>query len=332
MRCVALLSGGLDSQLAVRLMTKQGIEVDAINIRTQFECCQHKTGEVARRLGVRLTVLPPEPEYLTLIQEPRFGYGRAANPCVDCRIYMFQRAKSFMEQIGADFVVTGEVVGQRPMSQKRADLDIIAYHSGLHDLLLRPLSAKLLPPTVPEQRGWVDPDLLYEFWGRGRKRLIALARELGLTEIPMPSTGCALTEKSFGRKVFDLMQHQRQPGPWDYELLKHGRHFRRDQQCKVVVGRREAENELLERLAALPESSTTAVLTPEGFRGPAALVIGPPTEDNLRYAASLMLRYGKVVDGQTYHVQVALGDRVTPLSMSPDSEAAAARTLAMPRR
>ncbi|HIN95822.1 MAG TPA: hypothetical protein EYN03_09265, partial [Planctomycetes bacterium] len=143
-RCVTLLSGGLDSMLAIRIMQDQGIEVEALNFKTMFTCCQDLSAQAATRLGVRLTVVSQEDDYLELIKKPRFGYGKGANPCVDCRIYMFERAHKFMEQIGADFIVSGEVVGQRPMSQKRRDLDVISHQSGLEDLLLRPLSAKLL--------------------------------------------------------------------------------------------------------------------------------------------------------------------------------------------
>ena len=155
-RCVALISGGLDSSLAIRLMQEQGIEVEAVNFKTVFTCCQDTSAQAARDLGVRLTVIGQDEDYLDLVKSPRFGYGKGANPCVDCRIYMFDKAKEFMEQIGAQFIVSGEVVGQRPMSQKKKDLAVISYHSGLEDLLLRPLSAKLLPPTLPEREGWVD--------------------------------------------------------------------------------------------------------------------------------------------------------------------------------
>ena len=167
-RCVTLLSGGLDSMLAIRIMQAQGIEVEALNFKTMFTCCQDLSAQAAHRLGVRLTVVSQEDDYLELIKNPRFGYGKGANPCVDCRIYMFERAEKFMEQIGADFIVSGEVVGQRPMSQKRRDLDVISHQAGLEDLLLRPLSAKLLLPTLPERKGLVDRERLYAFQGRSR--------------------------------------------------------------------------------------------------------------------------------------------------------------------
>ena len=190
----ALLSGGLDSMLAIRLMQQQDIEVEGLNFKTIFTCCQDQAGQAARQLGIQLTVVGQDDDYLELIKKPQFGYGRGANPCVDCRIYMFQIAKTYMEQTDAQFIVSGEVVGQRPMSQKRRDLNVISHHSELDDRLLRPLSAKLLPPTWPEREGLVDRQQLFDFSGRGRKGLIALAKRFGFKEIPSPSTGCALTE------------------------------------------------------------------------------------------------------------------------------------------
>ena len=159
-RCIALLSGGLDSMLAIRLMQEQGIEVEGVNFKTIFTCCQDEAGQAARELDITLTVVGQEEDYLDLIEKPSFGYGRGANPCVDCRVYMFRKAAKYMDQFGADFMVSGEVIGQRPKSQKKRDLEIISHHSDLDDRLLRPLSAKLLPATLPEREGWVDREKL----------------------------------------------------------------------------------------------------------------------------------------------------------------------------
>ncbi len=303
-RCVVLLSGGLDSMLAVRIMQEHGIEVEALNFKTVFTCCQDRSAQTARDLGVRLTVVGQEDDYLDLVKEPRFGRGKGANPCVDCRIYMFEKAKRFMHQIGADFIVSGEVAGQRPMSQKRRDLDRIAYHSDLDDLLLRPLSAKLLRPTLPEREGWVDREQLYNIEGRSRKRLIALAKKYGLKEIPSPSTGCSLTEPKFSKKVFDLIDSPGESRRWDFELLKIGRHFRFDSHTKVVLGRDETENEQLRYAHQLPDAASSAAIVPENFAGPQALVIGPRTDEAIEFAASLMLRYAREYDPDNALVRV----------------------------
>jgi tRNA-specific 2-thiouridylase len=164
-RCVVLLSGGLDSMLAIRIMQEQGIEVEALNFKTMFTCCQDTSAQAAHALNVPITVVGQEDDYLDLIREPQFGYGKGANPCVDCRIYMFQRAHKFMEAIDAQFIVSGEVVGQRPMSQKRSDLKVISNYSGLEELLLRPLSAKLLEPTKPELMDWLTVKSYMTFKG-----------------------------------------------------------------------------------------------------------------------------------------------------------------------
>jgi hypothetical protein len=293
MRAIALLSGGLDSILAIRILQEQGIEIEALNFRTIFACCQDDAGRAARDLGVRLTVIGQEDDYLDLIRKPKYGYGRGANPCVDCRIYMFEKAKQFMEQHDASVVVSGEVVGQRPMSQKRRDLDLIANRSGLQDRLLRPLSAKLLPATLPERTGEIDRERLYDFRGRSRKPLIALAKQFNLPEIPTPSTGCALTEVNFSSKVFDLMSHDPAAQRWDFELLRVGRHVRCSADTRFVIGRNAEENTALRHLMTQPESQASALLTPEGFAGPAVMLIGPASDASLDEAARLLVSYSK---------------------------------------
>jgi tRNA-specific 2-thiouridylase len=294
-RCLLLFSGGLDSILAAHVMLEQGIEVEALTFKTIFTCCDNQAGVAASRLGIRLTVIEQEDDYLDLIRNPRHGYGRGANPCVDCRIYMFQRAAAYMESLDAHFVISGEVVGQRPMSQKRRDLATISRGSDLEGLLLRPLSARLLPPTVPEKQGWVDREKLHGFKGRSRKGLIALARQFGIedVDIPTPSTGCALTEPYFSKKVFDLIDLAPQAKRWDFDVLKIGRHFRFDNVTKVIVGRNERDNDSLEHLHQLETASSTAILTPETFYGPLALVVGPPTDAAIDFAAGLIARYAR---------------------------------------
>jgi len=292
-RAVVLLSGGLDSMLAVRMLQEQGVEVEALNFRTVFTCCQDDAGRAARQLGLRLTVVGQDDEYLDLVRRPQHGYGRGANPCVDCRIYMFQRARQLMDELGACCVASGEVIGQRPMSQKRRDLLLIARQSGLEGRLLRPLSAKLLPPTQPEQAGLIDRRRLGAISGRGRKELIALARSFGIDEIPSPSTGCALTETQFSTKVFDLLAADPRAQRWDFELLKVGRHYRLDATTKIIVGRNAQENALLDRLFEAPESRATLRIVAERFKGPTALVVGAADDEAVTFACARLLRYGR---------------------------------------
>lgn len=303
-RCIALLSGGLDSMLAIRIMQEQGIEVEALNFKTMFTCCQDTSAQVARDLGVNLTIIGQEDDYLDLVRNPEYGYGKGANPCVDCRIYMFERAKKFMDQVDAQFIISGEVVGQRPMSQKRSDLDTISYQSGLEDLLLRPLSAKLLPPTKPEREGLVDREKLYGVQGRSRKFLIELAHKYNLKEIPTPSTGCSLTEPEFGRKVHDLIQIQVDDKPWDYDALNVGRHFRWNDEVKVILGRDHQENLKLEYMHKMEDATSSALIEPVSFKGPTALVTGPANDDSITYAAGLVYRYGSTLEDEPNTVRV----------------------------
>lgn len=312
-RVVVLFSGGLDSMLAVRLMQEQGLEVEALNFRTSFTCCQNTAAQAAHELGIPISVIAEEDDYLDIIRRPKYGYGRGANPCVDCRIYMFERARRYMLEREALCVVSGEVLGQRPMSQKRRDLLLIASQSGLDGRLLRPLSAKMLPLTEPEKSGAIDRARLHDFTGRGRKPLIELAQRLGLKRIPSPSTGCALTEPQFATKVHDLVQLDAGNTPWDFELLKTGRHMRYDRQTKIVVGRREAENLHLERMFAANRSRAEALLWPENFRGPSALVCGAASDAALEFAAGLLLRYGtSEVEEPRVHVRRRDGEVLLP--------------------
>jgi len=326
-RAVVLLSGGLDSMLAVRILQLQGIEVEALNFRTLFVCCQDTAAQAAHELGVKLSVVSEKDDYLDLVRRPKYGYGRGANPCVDCRIYMFALAEKWMRRTGAALVASGEVVGQRPMSQKKRDLARIAHHSGLEDRLLRPLSAKLLPATAPEREGLIDRDALYDFSGRGRKGLIALAGQLGLKRIPQPSTGCALTEPQFATKVHDLVQLDPRGTRWDFELLKIGRHVRLDRATKVVVGRREEENERLQRMYDERESERVTLVSPENFIGPVALLIGPASEEALQFAGGLLLRYSKHSEIEQPRAIVLQGVNRREIALSIDDRAAAAVSL-----
>jgi len=286
-KAVALLSGGLDSSLAVCLMKAQGIKIAAVNFQTIFECCKIKAEQAARSLGVPMTVVKAGDDYLDILRKPRFGYGRGINPCVDCRIYMFRIAKKHMKKIGASFIVSGEVLGQRPMSQKRRHFDVIEEKTGLKGLIVRPLSAQWLPPTKPERAGILDRSGFLDAQGRTREKILKAGREHGLRESLGASAGCALAQPEFARKVRDVFQHDPKPDPWEFKVLKMGRHFRLGQKTKVVLGKNKEENAYLERL----RPAGTAFIFPKNFRGPGALLIGAATPAAVKKAVSLMLYY-----------------------------------------
>jgi hypothetical protein len=288
-KCVALISGGLDSALAARLMLQQGIEVHGLYLAASWGCCDKaKAQAVASQLGIPLMVLGVGDAYLDVIRNPKYGYGTGMNPCVDCRIYMFRIAKRYMEEIRAGFVVTGEVLGQRPMSQLRRPLDLIEADSGLEGLLLRPLSAQLLEPTLPELLGVVNREALLALSGRSRHEQMARAKEEGLTEYSTPAGGCLLTDQTFARKTKDLFAHEQRPTTKDMELLTIGRHFRVGPRTKLIIGRNELENLMLEGYA----DAGYTCLRP-AFAGPTALVVGPSNEQTEEMAVRLVVHYTK---------------------------------------
>jgi len=292
-RCVALLSGGLDSTIAVKLMQEQGIEVKALAVKTpfcDFDCgkgCGFKVREVADELGIDLKTVYLGREYLEMLKNPKYGYGSAMNPCIDCRIMMFKAAKEYMESVGADFLVTGEVLEQRPMSQNSRALKIIEEESGLKGRVLRPLSAKCLRPTDVEVKGYVNRDKLLSIRGRSRKVQLSLAKRFTLTNVQNSSGGCILTDKYFAKKLKDLMDHCSDITLNDVELLKVGRHFRLGADTKLIVGRNKDENEIIESLS----DADDLLLEPADVKGPKALLRGNYNDDILTLSARIVCRY-----------------------------------------
>jgi hypothetical protein len=273
-RAIALFTGSLDSMLAVRALQEQGFQVEALHVRTLWGCGHGDVEKAAEALGVSLTVLDVGDDYLDAIRRPRFGFGQAKNPCVDCRIHIFRMACQKMQEIRACVVVSGEILGQRPIGQKRKSLEVIAHHSGLGDRLLRPLSAKLLPETAVEREGLVDRSRLFDFHGSGRRELIELAKQWHFSLIPERSAGCPAAQSQFGLLLRDLQAHQPAAGREDYELLRIGRHYRFDGQTKIIVGRNEAENLLLKHYGDKFDAQQATFLEPKNFTGPSALILG----------------------------------------------------------
>ena len=252
MRAIALISGGLDSILAARLIKEQGIDVVPLYFKIPF--C-HKTKEipgplslVKNNLGLDLEIIDIGSDFLKLIANPRYGFGSNMNPCIDCKILMLEKARGLLGNHKADFIVTGEVLGQRPMSQHRQALELIEKKSGLEGLLLRPLSAKLLPETIPEKNSWVKRDKLLNIGGRSRWPQMALAQKFGMKDYPNASGGCLLTDPRFAQRLKELIAHK-ELSLENIELLKIGRHFRISEHAKLVVGRDEKEDKSLEELA-----------------------------------------------------------------------------------
>ncbi len=295
-KAIALLSGGLDSTLAVKVMLEQGILVEALNFTSPFCTCTGKNAgckseamRVAEELNIPIKVMNKGIEYLEIVKKPKHGYGKGMNPCIDCRIFLLRKAKEYMAECGADFIITGEVLGQRPMSQRRDTLRLIERESGLEGLLLRPLSAGHFAPTIPEQEGWVDRSRLPSIQGRSRKEQMQLAEDLDIKNYPCPAGGCLLTELSFVPKIRDVFEHSERLDARDFQILKVGRHFRIGKATKVIVGRNEAENMSMEKILRPGEA---AIRWCEGS-GPLGIVMGEVDDTLLETAGKILLRYTK---------------------------------------
>jgi len=310
-KAVALISGGLDSLLAAKVIQEQGIHVEGINFFTGF-CVEGHTHAirkkdkakpkrnnalwVADQLGIKLHMVNIVEEYKEVVFNPKHGYGANLNPCLDCKIFMVKKAQEWIVEKGFDFIITGEVIGQRPMSQRKDTMPVVARDSGADDLLLRPLCAKNLPETKPEREGWVNREELYDFSGRSRKPQMALAARFGLTDYAQPAGGCCfLTDAQYSAKLADLWQAR---GEKSYELddimlLKVGRHMRPRPNFKVIISREEGEGNFLKGYKKRFVSIKTT-----SHAGPLALIDGEVSDEDLEIAARLVARYsqGKMAD------------------------------------
>ncbi|MFQ5743270.1 MAG: thiamine biosynthesis protein [Acidobacteriota bacterium] len=330
-RALGLLSGGLDSTISARLLQSLGIEVLGLHFSTGF-CVADRHRLLGNRndpgkpyrnealragadLKIPVELIDIKDEYLpNVVLHPKYGYGSGMNPCIDCRIFMLQKAKKIMDERGYHFVFTGEVLGQRPMSQRRTPMDNIDEESGLEGYLLRPLSAKLLPPTIPEQRGWVDREQLYDICGRSRKVQMELADSFGIIDYPQPAGGCCfLPDKNFARKLRDYLAfHGNSVTPDDMMLLKVGRHFRVSAQVKVVIGRDEGENAYLERF-----TQGRGRVWIDAYPSPLTLVDGEPSAEELELACGITARYSDGRDQERVPVKWSFGDLEGQLIVAP---------------
>jgi tRNA-specific 2-thiouridylase len=333
-KAVALISGGLDSMLAAKVILEQGIDVVGLNFFTGF-CHSGHTATirnpkkdkvirndalwVAETLGIELEIEDIVQEYKDIVINPKYGYGQHINPCLDCKVFMVKKAYEWMLDNGYDFLITGEVIGQRPKSQRKATMPVVEKQSGADDLLLRPLCAKLLPETKPEREGWVDRDALYDFNGRGRKGQMALAKNFEIKEFAQPAGGCCvLTDGHYAKRMQDMWAHR---GSKEYEfddivLLKAGRHIRPRAHFKMIVARDMSENQFLEGYR-----HAFTHITIENIAGPLTLIEGETNQQDLELAASIAARYsrGKNEDSVTVKVHPKAREAYT-LSIKPMAE------------
>ena len=302
-RALSLFSGGLDSILATELVRRQGIEVVAFNVKTPF-CIPKKDGsseatQGADQLRVPIKVLSFDKDYIKMIRNPKYGYGRNMNPCIDCKIFMIRKARRYAKEIGATFLFTGEVLGERPKSQHFPALRLIEQDSGLKGKLLRPLSAKLLSETVAEKKGLIDRTKLLSIQGRSRKPQFQLAKEYGITSYPSPAGGCLLTCEEYSKKLKDLFNNKKRISLTDIALLRLGRHFRLGKN-KMIVGRNEAENKLLMQ----QKNAKDFYFELTDIVGPVALLQGLKTKAVIRKASEITAFYS---DAKTGEVKVGYG-------------------------
>lgn len=311
-KALSLLSGGLDSILSVRVIRDQDIEVTGISFVTPFFTAD-RAKKAADTLGIPLMVMDFTEEHLSMLKNPRYGYGKNMNPCIDCHALMLRTAGRKMEEMHYDFLFTGEVLGQRPMSQTKQSLHIVAKLSGFGDRIVRPLSAKLLPETKPEQEGKVDRSGLLDIQGRGRKRQIAMAAAYGIGEYSNPAGGCLLTDPVFSRKLKDLFEHTGGFPLRDVELLKVGRHFRLSPEAKIVVGRNQGENQTIQDLSRRDD----VTLQMQDFPGPLVLLTGKDDGETIRLAAGICARYSDAPPGEATPVRCQTKNAVQVLAVVP---------------
>ncbi|MBF0216573.1 MAG: tRNA 4-thiouridine(8) synthase ThiI [Candidatus Omnitrophica bacterium] len=296
MKTIVMLSGGLDSSIVLALAAKNGLGPIAVHYNLPFglygdkENFRSSAKGITERLGVPLKEVFLGEDFIEMIKAPAHGRGKNFNPCIDCRIFNFRNAKKIMSDEGASFIMTGEVLGQRPMSQHKQALRMIEEGAGLEGLILRPLSARRLPVTIPEKEGWVGKELLLDIHGRGRKRQMELAEKLGVRDYPMPAGGCLMTDKGFSRRIKDLAGFKPDFSVEDASFLSIGRHFRISPVFKMVAGRNKGENEKLLEMARPGD----IIFNIENVPGSLGVGRGEPKEEDIRLGAAIIGHYSDI--------------------------------------
>ncbi len=309
---LGLLSGGLDSILAAMVLKRQGVDVTGIAFVTPFFGSE-KAEKAAEQIGIPLLIRNIGDMHLEMLKNPKYGYGRNMNPCIDCHAMMFREAGTHMAENGFDFLFSGEVLGQRPMSQNLSALRAVANYSGHPDRILRPLSARLLPITPMEEQGLVNREQLLDIQGRTRRRQEELAREWNLVEYPGSGGGCLLTEKSFSGRLKDLLEHNPEATVTDIEYLKLGRQYRLSDKAKLTLGRDQSGNEALKALLR----DQDILLRTLNFSGPLGIVSGEPTIEDLSTAAAILASYGKGKDQNRLEVLLRQGETSWTVEVAP---------------
>ncbi len=310
MKAIALFSGGLDSCLSIKLIADQGIEVIAMHINQGFGGTKDNTAHLenmCRQIGAKLRVVDIKEQFIQeILFDPKYGYGKNFNPCIDCHANMFRVAHRLMEEVGASFMISGEVLGQRPMSQRAEAMDNVLKLAVEPELIVRPMSAKLMAPSKPEREGWIDRSKLLDVSGRSREVQMRMAKEYGLTDYEAPGGGCLLTEEHFSDRLREFIAHDKLT-PSDVDLLKYGRHFRLPNGAKLVVGRNQEDNEHLQKIQS---DKYIEIKLPIG--GPYSLADKNMSDEDKTLSAKLAITYTRSSPNEIYEVLV--GNEIVPVS------------------
>ncbi|MBU3143162.1 tRNA 4-thiouridine(8) synthase ThiI [Clostridium sp. CF012] len=304
---LAMISGGLDSILAAKLVKDQGIEVIGICFKSYF-FNEANALKIVKQIGIPLEVVDFSEEHFEMVKNPKHGHGKNMNPCIDCHAMMMRYCGELLEKFHADFIITGEVLNQRPMSQNRSALDIVKNESGIGHKILRPLCAKNLKPTEMEMDGLIDREALLNISGRNRKVQIELAAKWGIKDYPSPAGGCKLTEPNYSRRLKELVEHKEDTSKNDLDLLKLGRHFRISKDAKIISTRMQEEGELIEQLL----NPDDLMFLPRDYNGSTVVIIGKATNEDIEFAAKITGRYCKGKDEKT--ITVKYGNYGDPLN------------------
>ncbi len=297
-RALAMVSGGLDSILAAKLIMNQGIEVIGICFKSAFFGPENAI-RMAAQIGMELKIVDFSPEHLEMVKQPKHGYGKNMNPCIDCHAMMMNYAGKLMKEMDASFIITGEVLNQRPMSQTKASLDIVKKESGYEDYILRPLCALNLPPTKMELEGLVDREKLMGISGRSRKVQMELAEKWGIKDYPSPAGGCRLTEPGYATRLKDQFSHAKESNLEDVEILKTGRHIRFNQNTKIIATRNQEELKVITPMIRMDDYVFDTLDCP----GSTVILRGEPSREALEFAASICARYSKERDKESVRVK-----------------------------